>query len=500
MTDHQFDKSTPILVTGTTGYIGGRLATRLLDQGYKIKCLVRSPLKLRARPWASNQNVEIIPGDAKDYVTVLNAMKGCHVAYYLIHSMISVGPEYREHDKMIAWTFAKAAADSGLKRIIYLGGLGETGEGLSEHLSSRREVEEELASGPVPVTVLRAALIIGSGSASFEILRYLVERLPVMLPPRWIDTEAQPISVRNVLNYLIACIETPETIGKTLDIGGPEILTYREMIYEMAEARKLPRPIIITVPGMSLPATAWWVQMLTPIDKRIALPLTEGLKNRVVCRNDDAVKLMPQELLNFRESIDAAQVKVATHRVETYWSDAGFVPGDPHWSGGTDFKHQYSVDINAAPDAVFSEICRIGGETGYYGADWLWAIRGWMDRLAGGPGLRRGRKDPGKVAYGDAIDFWRVSGYEEDHRLELLAEMKLPGEAYLELDVHADEKNPNRSVLTSTAMFKPKGLSGYAYWFTVLPLHRFVFLKMLHGIKNKIEEKAMSTELERSVM
>jgi len=493
------NKSDPILVTGATGYIGGRLAIRLLDNGYRIRCLVRSPLKLLSRPWVEHPNVEIFPVDAKDYISVLNAMDGCQAAFYLIHSMVSEGREYREHDRQIAWTFAKAAEEAGLQRIIYLGGLGETGEGLSEHLSSRREVEADLASGSTPVTVLRAAVIIGSGSASFEILRYLVNRVPVMVTPRWVNTECQPISVRNVLNYLVMCLETPETTGKILDIGGPEILTYREMMYIMAEAQKLPRPLIIPVPGMSLVIGAWWVQMLTPIDNRIALPLTEGLKNKVVCRNDDAAKLMPQELLNFRESIDAAVVKITTHQVETYWSDAGFIPGDPHWTGGTEFKNQYDVDIKATPDVIFREICRIGGETGYYGADWLWAIRGWMDQLVGGPGLRRGRKDPETVAYGDVIDFWRVSGYEQDHRLELHAEMRLSGEAYLEFDVHSDEDDPNRSNLTSTAMYKPKGLLGYAYWFTVLPLHRFVFLKMLRGIKNKIESVPLLPELEKSI-
>jgi uncharacterized protein YbjT (DUF2867 family) len=481
------DKSVPIVVTGATGYVGGRLAIRLLAEGYKIRCLVRSPLKLVGRPWAKNTNVEVVPGDVGDHASVIKAMEGCQVAYYLVHSLSSAGPVFREHDRLIARNFSNTAAEAGLKRIIYLGGLGETTEGLSEHLSSRREVEEELASGPTPVTVLRAAMIIGSGSASFEILRYLVERAPFMVTPRWVDTECQPISIRNVLNYLAMCLETPETTGMILDIGGPEILTYRQMMYAMAEARRLPKPMIIILPGMSLSATAWWVQMLTPIDKRIAVALTESLKNTVVCRNDDAVRLMPQELLAFRQAVSAATVKITSHKVETYWSDAGFIPGDPQWTGGTHFKNQYSITIKANPDVVFREICKVGGETGYYGADWLWAIRGWMDQLVGGPGLRRGRKDPEKIAYGDAIDFWRVSGYVQDRRLELLAEMRVSGDAYLELDIIPDPFTLGQSILTSTAKFKPKGLLGYAYWFAALPLHRFVFLKMLHGIRDKVE-------------
>ncbi len=476
-----------ILVTGATGYIGGRLVPRLLDAGYYVRCLARSPRKLGARPWAEHPRVEIIGGDAEDYDRLLEAMKGCQVAYYLIHSMVAVGPEYVAHDRKLAATFARAAEESGIGRIIYLGGLGETGDRLSEHLSSRREVEEHLASGSVPVTVLRAAMIIGSGSASFEILRYLIELLPVMTAPLWVKTESQPIAVRNVIHYLVACLTTPETTGRILDIGGPEVLRYSDLMNVVAKSFGYRNCIIIPIPALSLKFSAWWVQLITPITPRIALPLIEGLRNRVVCRNDDAIDLMPQRLLPVSEAVDLAVGKVKTDCVETTWSDAGVMPGDPDWSGGTVFTNQYSIDISAPPDVVFREICRIGGKKGYYGADWLWVIRGLMDQLIGGPGLRRGRRHTEHVAYGDAVDFWRVCGIEQDRRLELHAEMKLPGDAYLELEIIPDMPEPGKCRLLSTATFMPRRLPGIAYWISTLWLHEFVFFKMLRGIKHAVE-------------
>jgi uncharacterized protein YbjT (DUF2867 family) len=482
-----------ILLTGATGYIGGRLASRLLAAGYRVRCLVRFPEKLRTRGWATHPHVEILPGDVEDYEQVSRAMRGCRVAYYLIHSMMAAGPTYRARDRHLALAFGRAAAEAHLERVIYLGGLGETGERLSEHLTSRREVEQALAASGVPVTVLRAAMIIGAGSASFEILRYLVERLPIMVTPRWVKTECQPIAVRDVLRYLVQCLEASETTGRTVDIGGPDILTYRQLLDLMATERGLPPRWIIPVPVLTPRLSSLWIHLVTPISARIARPLAEGLRNRVVCRDDEAQRLMPGPLLSAREAIRAALGQVATGEVETSWSDAGPIPGDPDWSGGTVFTDRRSVDVAAPAQDVFRAVCRIGGGQGYYAADWLWRVRGWMDRLVGGPGLRRGRRGPEQVAYGEALDFWRVTGLESGRRLALRAEMKLPGEALLEFEITAAPNGVPRSHLVQTARFKPKGLLGLLYWYAVLPLHGVVFRGMLDGIRRAAEDMAGAT-------
>lgn len=480
----------PVLVTGSTGYIGGRLVPRLLEAGRRVRCAVRSPRKLAARPWSRDPRVEIVAADCEKEDDLREALRGSSAAYYLIHSMMAVGPAYREKDRKLALAFARAAEAAGIERIVYLGGLGETGEGLSEHLASRREVEASLASGKTPVTVLRAAMIIGAGSASFEILRYLVERLPVMVTPRWVSTESQPIAIANVLHYLVRSLDVPETVGRTLDIGGAEVLPYREIMQRMAEALGLRRRIIIPVPVLTPRLSSLWIHLVTPLSHRIARPLAEGLRNRVVCRDDVAHRLMPQTLLTVREAIDAALGKVAEGEVETSWSDAGPIPGDPDWSGGTVFTDSRSTDVAASAETVFRAFSRLGGTHGYHGSDWLWALRGLMDRLVGGPGLRRGRRDPERLAYGEALDFWRVTGIEEGRRLELRAEMRLPGEALLEFETEAAAGDPARSVLRQTARFKPRGLAGILYWYAVLPLHGLVFRSMLRGIRKEAEALA----------
>lgn len=479
----------PVLVTGATGYVGGRLVPRLLEAGYAVRCIVRAPPKLRDKTWFSHPRLEVVQGDLSDAVELRKQLHGCEAAYYLIHSMVTAGPEYAQHDREMALRFAAAAEQAGLKRIIYLGGLGELGEGLSEHLESRREVESALASGKTPLTVLRAAMIIGAGSVSFEILRYLVERLPVMITPRWVSTESQPISITNVLGYLIDCLRVPETAGRILDIGGADVMSYRQIMEIMAELRGLPRRWVIPVPVLTPRLSSLWIHLVTPIDRRIARPLAEGLRNRVVCRNDDAARLMPQKLLGVREAIAAALTKLDEPDVETIWSGAGEVPGDPDWSGGTVFVDRRTVDINAKPHTVFAAICRVGGGHGWYAADWLWRVRGAMDRLLGGPGLRRGRRDPQRVGFGEALDFWRVIGVEPDRLLRLRAEMKLPGEAVLEFEIQKCDAagDSNRTSLIQTARFRPRGLLGLMYWYAVLPLHGIVFSGMLQGIRRSAE-------------
>jgi len=483
-----------IFLTGATGYIGGRLAPRLIEAGHSLRCLSRSPRKLDDEPWARRDDVEVVQGDISDVDELADMMRGCDAAYYLVHSMVSAGGEYAEKDRRLARNFAKAAEKAGVKRMIYLGGLGEMGEDLSAHLRSRREVEEILAESAVPLTSFRAAMIIGSGSASFEILRYLVERLPVMLTPRWVRTECQPIAVRNVLHYLVACLDVPETAGRELDIGGPDVVTYRELMRLMQEERELPRRLVIPVPVLTPRLSSLWIHLITPLSSRIARPLAEGLKNRVVVQNHDAERLMPQRLLTCREAIAAALGKIAAANIETSWSDAGPIPTDPDWAGGKVFVDARSREVGASAEAVFPAACRIGGGRGYHSADFLWTLRGLMDRLVGGPGLRRGRRNPEHIAYGDAIDFWRVTGIEEGRLLELRAEMKVPGVATLTFEM--EPRGESRCLLTQTARFKPKGLLGLGYWYAVLPLHGIVFHAMLAGIANEAEEHVTRAEAE----
>ena len=485
-----------LFLTGATGYIGGRLAPRLVERGYRVRCLVRSATKLRARPWAAagDERVEVVEGDVGDEGLLGSAMRGCTAAYYLVHSMDAAGPQYRQRDRVIAEGFGRAAAAAGVQRIIYLGGLGEAGEGLSEHLSSRREVEAALregATGAVPVTVLRAAMIIGSGSASFEILRYLVERLPIMITPRWVSTPSQPIAVRDVLHYLIAALETPATAGRTLDIGGPEVRSYLEIMQEMARALHLRRRLVIPVPVLTPRLSSLWIHLVTPLGASIARPLAEGLRNRVVCRDDEAARLMPHppgsHPFTIREAMDAALAKVRQGDVETAWSDAGVMPGDPPWAGGTQFVDRRQTVARADAPAVWSAVCSLGGEHGYYAVDWLWRLRGAMDRLTGGPGLRRGRRSEGDLRLGDALDFWRVTAIEPPRHLELTAEMKLPGVATLSFDIEPGPAAGAGTRLVMTARFRPRGLLGIAYWWAVLPLHGIVFSGMLKGLVRAAE-------------
>ena len=477
-----------ILVTGATGYVGGRLVPRLLEAGFSVRCVVREPRKLEDRPWRGDPRVEVIQCRLSDAERLDSAMSGCEAAFYLVHSMIAQGSAYRARDRELAEAFASAAARAGVARIVYLGGLGELGDDLSEHLASRREVEQVLASQGVPVTTLRAAMIIGSGSASFEILRYLVEHLPVMVTPRWVRTQSQPIAIRNVIHYLVACLDTPETEGRTLDIGGPEVVSYRELMRTMAAARGMLPRVVLPVPVLTPRLSSLWIHLVTPVPHSIARPLAEGLHNRTVCRDDLAHRLMPQRLLSMREAIDAALGKQLGSDVETAWTDAGAMPGDPDWAGGTVYEDRHEVEVAASRSSTYRAVLGVGGDNGWYGGNWLWRARGILDKLFGGPGLRRGRRDPRRVVVGDALDFWRVVDVVPGQSLVLRAEMKLPGTALLRLDVSgSQEAGDDRSRLTVTALFKPRGLLGIAYWYSVLPLHVIVFRGLLNGLRAAAE-------------
>ncbi len=475
-----------IFVTGATGYVGGRLVPSLLRAGYMVRCLAREPRKLEERPWRNDPKVDVVTGDLSDVDQLVEQLQGCSVAYFLIHSMEASGGKYAERDLLLASNFAKAAAIAGVRRIIYLGGLGELGDGLSRHLRSRREVEAMLESTGVPVTTFRAAMIIGSGSASFEILRYLVERLPVMVTPSWVTTESQPVAIIDVLHWLVRCLEVPATTGQTLEIGGPDIFPYRELMRIMAEELHIPKRLIVPVPILTPRLSSLWISLVTPVSYKIARPLAEGLRNRVVVTDDKTQSLMPHEPLGVREAIKRALQKVEANEVETRWSVAGPIPGDPHWAGGKVFTDQRSVMINADSASVFAAVCRIGGGNGWYAGDILWRIRGWMDTLVGGPGLRRGRRHSERVEFGEALDFWRVVGIDRDRSLSLLAEMKLPGVAMLNFDLDS-EGNCYQTKLTMTARYRPRGLIGILYWYTVVPLHNIVFGGMLKGIRKTAE-------------
>jgi hypothetical protein len=343
----------------------------------------------------------------------------------------------------------------------------------------------------VPVTVFRAAMIIGSGSASFEILRYLVERLPIMLTPRWVRTEAQPISVRDVLYYLITALRTPETTGRTIEIGGPDVWSYEQMMHEMAKRLGLPRRIVIPIPVLTPKLSSLWIHLVTPLGASIAQPLAEGLRNRVVVTNDDAQRLMPHRCLTIPEAMDASITRIESGAVETAWSDAGPIPGDPDWSGGTVFRDRRVMESALPPERIWREIVCIGGDRGYYTSNWLWMLRGVLDRIFGGPGLRRGRRSPTDLRLGDALDFWRVTTIEPGKRLVLTAEMLLPGIATLCLEVEPAERGGSH--VTLDARFRPLGLFGIAYWYAVLPLHGIVFPGMLKGIARAAGRRDTST-------
>lgn len=474
-----------VLVCGTTGYVGGRLVPKLLENGLSVRCLVRSPEKLRAFPWRDHGRLEVIEGNLEDTDTVHRAAEGTDAAYYLVHSMISAGEDYAKRDRELAQQFVRGLQGSGCRRIIYLGGLGELGPDLSKHLHSRREVADILQQSHCPTTVFRAAMIIGSGSASFEILRYLVERLPIMITPKWVKMETQPIAIRDVLRYLVQCLEVPETTGRVIDIGGKDVFSYQELMQMMAKALCIPRRVIVPVPVLTPRLSSAWISLVTPVNARIARPLAEGLRNRTVCRDNTAQQLLPGSLFDVRQAIDAALGKLKSGDIETRWSTAGEMPGDPEWSGGKVFEDARCRTVDASSSETFAALSRIGGRYGYWGADWLWWLRGLMDKAIGGPGLRRGRRHPEELSYGEAVDFWRVNGYEKDCWLRLHAEMKLPGDAELEFRVEPSDDNKSR--LVQTARFRPRGLLGLAYWYAVCPLHFFVFPRMVNGIKRDAE-------------
>lgn len=489
-------RSKTILVTGGTGYVGGRLIPLLLEKGYRVRAVARSLQKLQSRPWAGFPNVELMAVDLLDPEALRKSVAGCGAAYYLVHSMLSRPKIFEHADRRAATNMARAAEEAGLERIIYLGGLGDVSSDLSHHLRSRAEVATILQTGKVPVTVLRAAMIIGSGSTSFEIVRYLVDRLPVMLIPKWLETPCQPIAIRNVLDYLVGCLEHPGTAGETYDIGGPEVVSYRKLMELYAEEAGLPKRRLLAIPFLSTRLSAYWIHLVTPIPGPMARALAEGLRNPVTCQDLRIQNILPQTLMDCRTAMKLALQRVEEDQVKTHWSDAGKIPpvertypGDPQWAGGTVFEDDRNMKVQASPEKVWHTIRTIGGTTGWYHADMLWRLRGFLDRLAGGVGLRRGRRSVQEIRSGDALDFWRVGHVAEGSELFLIAEMKLPGTATLEFRIEKEAGDPGSCKLHQIARFIPKGLWGILYWYAVLPFHAYVFGGMLQKIARAAEAK-----------
>lgn len=484
-------KSIPVLVTGATGYVGGRLVPLLLESGYRVRAMGRSLAKLTARPWSRHERIELVKGDVFDRDSLVASLSGCWAAFYLVHSMNPREKNFEAADRKAALNMASAAAEAGVQRIIFLGGLGDKkSPNLSKHLKSRHEVAEILQSGAVPTTFLRAAVILGSGSASFEIVRYLVERLPVMVTPNWVNTRNQPIAIRNVLYYLRGCLEADETEGQTFDIGGSDIITYRELFNIYAEEAGLKKRVIIPVPFLTPFLSSYWIHLITPIPYEISVPLAEGLRNEVLCDDNRIQTIIPQELLSSRETIRLALDRLNRNQVDTCWSDAGcLLPpewlycGDSEFSGGTLLSCAYRARIRATTEDVWRHIEQIGGETGWYYGNLLWKVRGVMDHVFGGIGLKRGRRHPTRIMVGDALDFWRVIEIYPYQKLVLLAEMKLPGEALL--DIRMEPEGTDMVELQLIARFLPRGLLGIVYWYILYPFHGILFKGMLHALAKK---------------
>jgi uncharacterized protein YbjT (DUF2867 family) len=474
-----------ILLTGATGYVGGRLAPRLLDAGYRVRCLVRDASRLCGRPWC--KRVEVIEGDALNSQTLDKALQGVSVAYYLIHGMQG-NKVNAEHDMTIARNFAKAAERANIERIIYLGELVDPTANLSPYLRSRHETGSILRYGGVPVTEFRAGMIIGSGSILFEMIRYLSEREPLLVCPAWFFSTAQPIAIRDVLAYLIAALETQESIGKLIEIGGPTRLTYANMLVQYSKERALQR-ILIRTPFNLPRLSAYWIHMVTPIHWRLVLPLIEGLRAQLVVHDDAAKRIFPNiKPIDSQTAIHLALGRIARDNVETSWSDALVTAmGDtkPYTfkveEGMMLERRTLLLDLPA--DSIFRSYTGIGGARGWMYMDWAWAMRGWMDKAIGGVGIRRGRRHPDEIRAGESLDFWRVESVEQDRSLLLRAEMKVPGLAWLQFE--SIPQDNGQTLFTETAYYAPRGFWGFVYWYAMWPFHAFLFNGLIRRLASR---------------
>ncbi|WP_320773944.1 SDR family oxidoreductase [Streptomyces sp. CRN 30] len=501
MRDDDTEAGPRCLVTGATGYIGGRLVPELLAAGHRVRCLARSPGKLRDHPWAGD--AEVVRGDVTDRDSLAVAMRDVDVAYYLVHSL-STGDGFEDTDRRAARLFGDVAREAGVRRIVYLGGLTPAGvpeRVLSPHLRSRAEVGRILLDSGVPTAVLRAAVIIGSGSASFEMLRYLTERLPVMVTPNWVHTRIQPIAIRDVLRTLVGSAGMPEEVNRTFDIGGPEVLTYRMMMDRYSTVAALPHRYVVPVPVLTPRLSGYWVGLVTPVPASIARPLTESLRHEVVCQEHDIARYVPDPPgfpIGFDESVRLALQRVREAQVATRWSNASVpgapsdpLPTDPDWTGGSLYTDRRARRVAASRETLWQVIEGIGGDNGWYSFPLAWAVRGWLDRLAGGVGLSRGRRDAKHLRAGDSLDFWRVEEIEPGRLLRLRAEMRLPGLAWLEM--YAETDADGHTLYRQRALFHPHGLLGHLYWWSVSPFHAVVFGGMARNIARAAEGTTRGT-------
>ncbi len=494
-----------ILVTGATGYIGGRLVPRLLSAGYRVRVLVRDRARLQGRPW--RDEVEVTEGNVQDLESIRPAMESVDAAYYLVRSQVDDGSS-KEGDTIGAHQFGQAAQEAGVKRIIYLGALGDPDRKHADLVRARQITGDALRESGLPVTEFQASLIVGSGSLAFEMIRYLTERVPVMICPTWVKTRVQPIAIRNVLDYLEQSLLTPTSEDKILQIGGSEVLTYQDMLKRYATVRKLRRGFII-LPVVTPRLSSYWVHWITPVPANIARPLIDGFRYEAIVTNDVARRIFPDiRLVNYELSVRLALAHLETGDVETTWNDAlatsqGDIKPVVLTSHEGMLLEQRQRIVNAPPSDVFKAFSRLGGERGWAYLNWTWSIRGAMDRLIGGVGMRRGRRDPDTLRVGDALDFWRVEAVEPDHLLRLRAEMIVPGDAWLQFEATpSDDSQTGDSMsgdsmsgdsttrLTQTAYFASKGLGGLLYWYVLYPIHAVIFSGMIRVLSEEAERNA----------
>ena len=466
-----------ILVLGATGYVGGRLVPRLLEKGYNVRCLVRNPAKAEGRRWSG---ADIRRGDVLDKESLRAAMDGVDLVYYMVHLMRDSASDLLMMEKQAAQNTREAAEEAGVKRIVYLGALGRGADVRSTHLKSRHATGDILAGGTVPVTELCAGVIIGAGSASFEVILHLVNKLPVMVTPRWVYKETQPLGVEDALQYLLEAAENSKTAGRTFDIGCPEVVTYKELMLAVARELNLKR-FMIPVPVLTPRLSSYWLNLVTPIDVSLGRSIIESLSSKTVCANTSALDVFSVRPQSYYDVVWEALLPLTGQGyVETHWTGAS--GNSEEFFGETTNLKQDSreVEIDAPPEAVFAVIKSIGGRNGWYFADRLWRVRGFIDKRLGGVGLGRGRRDPNEVLKGEAIDFFRVEDIRENERLLLKAEMKTGGKAWLEFRVM--EREQGKSLLKQTAYYYPHGVAGYMYWYAVYPFHAYVFNGMINAI------------------